>query len=173
MFRRMRDLEGYKVTATDGDLGSVDDFFLEDTSWTVRYLVVNTGGLVAERRVLITTVAFRAVDYSANRFRLALSMQRIKDSPSINLDLPVSRQSEREYYGHFGYPYYWGGDADSDHASSGRPGDPVSNVHLRSASELAGYRIEGADGVIGHVTDLVVDDETWKIEYMVVGTPDW
>ena len=93
MLRSMKELERYKVSATDGDLGSVDNFLVEDTSWAVRYLVMDTGGPLGGRRVLIPQLAFREVDYSARRFRLALSRTKIQESPSINLDLPVFEAS--------------------------------------------------------------------------------
>jgi sporulation protein YlmC with PRC-barrel domain len=186
MLRSIKDLDGYKVTATDGDLGTVNDFLVEDTSWVVRYLVAKTGALMVGRRVLITPTAFHAVDYSGNRFKLSLSMMKIKNSPSVNTDLPVSRQNERDYYSYYGYPYYWGygalGGDGRDHgfdggapepASTGRAGEPASDVHLRSAKEITGYHVEGTDGPIGHVKDLVVDDETWEIKYLVLATTNW
>ena len=108
MLRSLKNLERYKVSATDGDIGSVANFLMDDARWTVRYLVVETGGFFGGRQVLITPIAFREVDYSAERFRLSISMEKVKNSPNINLDLPVSQQHERDYYGYYGYPYYWG-----------------------------------------------------------------
>lgn len=45
--------------------------------------------------------------------------------------------------------------------------------HLRSCKAVIGYRIESADGEIGHVTGLLVDEETWAIRYMIVNTSSW
>jgi len=190
MLRSLKKLERYKVSATDGDLGSVVNFLVEDERWTVRYLVVDTGGIFGGRKVLISPISFRNVDYSAQRFNLALTMDKIKNSPSVDLERPVSRQHERDYYGYYGYPYYWGyggswgmgyypgamatAAVDYDRARAGeRPGEPASDVHLRSAKEVTGYHIEGTDGSIGHIEDFVVDDESWAIRYMVVDTSNW
>lgn len=186
MLRSLKSLERYKVSATDGDIGSVANFLMDDARWTVRYLVVETGGFFDGRQVLITPIAFREVDYSAERFRLTLSMAKVKNSPSINLDLPVSQQHERDYYGYYGYPYYWGygglwgmggypGAMASGmyESSPDRPGEPAADRHLRSAKDVTGYHIEGTDGSIGHVKDFVVDDETWEVRYLVVATTNW
>ncbi len=164
----------------------VVNFLIEDECWTVRYLVVDTGGILGGRQVLVSPISFREVDYSAERFHVALTMDKIKNSPSIDLDRPVSRQHEREYYGYYGYPYYWGcggpwgmGYYPGAMASAGyerageRPGEPSADVHLRSAKEVAGYHIEGTDGSIGHVKDFEVDDENWAIRYLVVETSNW
>jgi hypothetical protein len=43
MLRSLKDLERYVVSATDGDIGSVVNFLLDDERWVVRYLVVETG----------------------------------------------------------------------------------------------------------------------------------
>jgi sporulation protein YlmC with PRC-barrel domain len=186
MLRSLKNLERYKVSAADGDVGSVDDFLVDDARWTVRYLVVGTGSFLDEREVLITPIAFREVDYSASRIRLSISMDKVKNSPSINLDLPVSRQYEKDYYGYYGYPYYWGfgglwgtggypGEMASGtcESSPDRPGEPAADRHLRSAKDVTGYHVEGTDGSIGHVKDFVIDDHTWEVRYLVVDTTNW
>jgi sporulation protein YlmC with PRC-barrel domain len=186
MLRSLKLLEHYKVKATDGDLGSVSNFFIDDERWTVRYLVVDTGGFFGGRNVLISPISFRGVDFSARAFNLALTRDRINNSPSVDLDKPVSRQHERDYYGYYGYPYYWGygglwgadtypgamASAGYDRAGE-RPGEPDADVHLRSAKEITGYHVEGTDGAIGHVKDFMVDDESWAIRYMVIETSNW
>jgi len=186
MLRSLKTIEGYKVSATDGELGSVVNFLIDDERWTVRYLVVDTGGVFGGRKVLISPISFLGVDYSTARFNVALTMDRIKNSPSVDLDQPVSRQHERDYYGYYGYPYYWGygglwgmGYYPSAMASAAyeqapdRPGEPPADVHLRSAKEVTGYHVEGTDGSIGHVKDFEVDEESWAIRYLVIQTSNW
>ena len=185
MLRSLKELERYKVSATDGDIGNVADFLLDDERWTIRYLIVKTGGFFNERRVLISPISFREVDWSAACFHLALTMDKVKNSPSVDTDKPVSRQHERDYYGHFGYPYYWGASgiwgmgnypgaltAGAYYPSADYSEEP-GDVHLRSAQEVRGYHIQGSDESIGHVDDFIVDDLTWAIRYLVVDTHNW
>jgi len=191
MLRSLKDLEHYKVNASDGDVGSVVKFLFDDERWIVRYLVVETGGFLDGRRVLISPISFRQADWATQSFHLALTMEEVKNSPSIDLDKPVSRQHERDYYSYYGYPYYWsysglwgmgaypillaaGGEttdvpAEDSAASSGASGD----VHLRSDEEVRGYNVEGSDEAIGHIEDFIVDDETWEVRYLVVNTRNW
>jgi uncharacterized protein YrrD len=187
MLRSLKDLEGYTVTATDGDIGSVVDFFLDDQRHTVRYLVVQTGGVFSGRRVLISPVFFRDADWSTHRFNVALTVDKVKHSPNVDVDKPVSRQNELEYHRYYGYPYYWG---DSGvwgvgaypnglmtggwtEPSRERSEELSGDTHLRSAREVRGYHIQGRDEAIGHVEDFVVDDLTWQIRYLVVDTSNW
>jgi hypothetical protein len=49
MLRNLQDLDGYMIGATDGNVGHVKDFYLDDIAWVVRYLVVETGDWLASR----------------------------------------------------------------------------------------------------------------------------
>src|SRR2546426_6085569 len=102
------ELKGVTIHATDGDIGGVHDLYFDDGSWTVRYLVVDTGTWLPGRQVLISPFAFQAV-LGASRLKTTLSKQQIENSPSIDTDRPVNRQREIEYALYYGYPYYWSG----------------------------------------------------------------
>ena len=169
MLRSLKDLEHYKVSATDGDVGGVANFLLDDERWTIRYLVVKTGSFLNERRVLISPISFREIDWAAGRFHIALTIDKVKNSPDVDVDRPVSRRHERDYYGYYGWPYYWGAWINPTAADYEAPGDG----HLRSAQAIRGYHIQGSDDSIGHVDDFIVDDETWRIHYLVVDTGNW
>ena len=49
----------------------------------------------------------------------------------------------------------------------------IAGNHLRSAHEIIGYRIEAKDCSFGHVEDFIIDDETWRIQYLVIDTKNW
>jgi hypothetical protein len=185
MLRSLKDFERYTVSATDGDIGVVVNFLLDDERWIVRYLVVEAGGSLLDGRhdVLISPMSFRHSEAASRRFHLALTVDKIKNSPSIDTDKPVSRQHERDYLGYYDYPYYWGGAAPwgtgiypymlAGSASQEAPDEAPGDVHLRSAREIRGYHIQGSDEAIGHLDDLIVDDETWEVRYLVVDTSNW
>lgn len=59
MLRSLKDLERFTVGATDGHIGKVVDFLLDDERWAVRYLVVEPGGFFDGRQVLISPISFR------------------------------------------------------------------------------------------------------------------
>jgi len=194
MLRSTKTMRGYTIDAIDGAIGTVDDLLFDDAQWTIRYLVVNTGGWLTGRLVLISPIAFREVHWEAKRFDIALTRQQIEESPSIAEDQPVSRQMEEEYFRYYGYPFYWSGlglwaagmypsplppttsvrpgyrdTAGQQQSTSNRAGDP----HLRSTRQVTGYAIHARDGEIGHVDDFIVDDATWAIRYVVVATRNW
>ena len=191
MLRNVKDLRGYAIRATDGVIGSVDDFYFDDEDWGVRYLVVDTGGWLSGRRVLISPIALGHAGWMGRQLPVALTRAQVEGSPDIDTKRPVSRQHEADYFEYYGYPYYWGGaglwgmgaypgsltteDRIAEELKShrtqskGRPDD----CHLRSSNAVIGHHIEAKDGEIGHVKDLLVDDHTWAIRYLIVDTSNW
>jgi uncharacterized protein YrrD len=189
----MKDLHGFRIGATDGDIGTVQECYFDDVSHTVRYLVVDTGGWLSERRVLLSPIAFRSMDWEHKRITAALTKAQVEKSPDIDTEKPVSRQHEIVYYGYYGYTPYWAGSylwgAFPYPYSGSGPAMTAADLererrwnwdandwndpHLRSSREVTGYHIQATDGDIGHVEDLLVDDQSWKIRYMIVDTTNW
>ena len=58
--------------------------------------------------MLISPAFFSKTDWSTQRFHVALTRDKIKKSPDVDVDRPVSRQFEHDYYRYYNYPYYWG-----------------------------------------------------------------
>jgi hypothetical protein len=191
MLKSVAHLQGVTIRATDGEIGKVDQFYFEDETWAIRYLVVNTSSWLGGRLVLISPIALAQKGLESKRLDVALTKKQIENSPHIDTHKPVSRQHEAVYMGYYGYPYYWGGpnlwglrsypsglavqrDAVTEaEASEARAGKESADSHLRSTNEVTGYHIEAADGEMGHVKDFIVDDETWAIRYLEVDTRNW
>jgi hypothetical protein len=109
MLRRLNDLEGYPIEATNGAIGQVTDFLFDDESWVVRYLVVQTGEWLSNRSVLISPIAIGQPACSYRTLRVPMTTDQVRNSPDVDTDKPVSRQYELGYFGYYGYyPYYWG-----------------------------------------------------------------
>ncbi|MDP3273568.1 MAG: PRC-barrel domain-containing protein [Deltaproteobacteria bacterium] len=187
MLRSLKEIERYKVSAFDGEIGSVVKFLIDDERWAVRYLVIQTGGplFLDGKQVLISPISFGELDWKTKLFHLSLTTEKVKNSPSIDVEKPVSRQHERQFSSYYGYPRYWGSPgvwglvaypallATSEKSTSATEVDSSTDVHLRSDEEVRGYHVEGTDGSIGHIEDFIVDDETWEIRYLVVNTRNW
>ncbi len=179
MLRNVGDLRGYAIGATDGVIGEVDDLYFGDEDWAVRYLVVDTGSWLFGRRVLISPLAIGHPNWSGRELPVALTKTQVELSPDIDTQKPVSRQHEAAYYGYYEYPRYWGGAGLWDQAppageSTTQTATHISDeCHLRSCRAVIQSRIHATDGEIGHVTDMLVDDDTWAIRYLIVNTSHW
>jgi uncharacterized protein YrrD len=185
---RIERLIGMPVSADDGEIGRISDVLFDDTHWAVRHLVCDSGGWLGGRQVLIAPHAVETIDWTQSQVHLRLSRQRIKDSPGLESGAPVSRQHEADLYGYYGYPYYWGGPllwgASSYPLLSSMSPSPVQarpaglaaandDAHLHSARQVIGYQVKTTTEPVGHLQDLLVDDQTWAVRYLLVDTRNW
>jgi|HubBroStandDraft_1064217.scaffolds.fasta_scaffold00020_44 hypothetical protein len=184
-------LDGYGIEATDGRIGTVSDFLFDDRTWQIRWLVVDTGGWLSGRKVLIQPSAIGRVDHLHQQLPLALTRAQIEESPDILADQPVSSQMEFDLYGHYGWDPAWGGSYFGGNANAialpmssapfiGAPAlddaavlPPAGDPHLQSAEDVAGYHIQASDGAIGHIESFIIDDADWDIRYLIIDTRNW
>jgi uncharacterized protein YrrD len=184
MLTKAYSLISYKLDCLDGKTGRVKDFYFDDQFWKIRYLIVDTGEWLPGRQVLLAPRAISRVNDATELITVALTKKQIEDSPSLADHKPVSRQFEDAYYCHYGWPQYWTGGNPSESSypdSCDESGDGVranqtekgADQHLRSTDEVSRYSIHATDKGIGHVEDFIIDDDTWKIRYLVVNTNNW
>ncbi len=146
MQRNVNNLIGNVMQGTDGEMGKVEDFYFDDQVWIIVYLIVKTGNWFSDREVLISPYSLIKGMYRSGSFPVNLTREQIKNSPDIDIDLPVSRHQAKQ---------------------------PIGDAHLRSTHALTGYQIETSDGQLGQLRDFIIDDETWHIEYLVVELKSW
>lgn len=187
MLRALTQLKNYRLNAVDGSIGRAKDFLFDDRHWTIRYMVADTGTWLPKRKVLISPLSLDEPDWASERLSVNLSRQQIENAPALIRDAPVSRRHELELLRYYAYPMYWGGPAlwgvsatpyeaqARDQAEHGVPSYPVpeGDPHLRSAGAVHGYHLAAKDGEIGHVDEFIVDDQTWRIRYIIADTRKW
>ena len=201
MLRSMKDLEKCTIGATDGAIGKVKDVYFDDDDWAVRYLVVDTGSWLDSRQVLISPISLLKPDWATHTLPVSITQEQVRHSPDIDTDKPVSRQHEQDYLGYYGYPAYWGGVGlwgegvvpyglvpesvgfGGDRAEQEREAEAYAEAkrarhrnddpHLRSCQAVMGYHLHATDGEIGHVTDFLIDDVTWKVIFLIADTNSW
>lgn len=109
MLIKSKTIQNYKLRGIDGDVGNVKDFYFDDRFWTVRYLVANTGNWLNSRQVLISPYFLKDVDHASEVINVDLTKNQIENSPSIDRNMPVTREYEASYHGYYGAPLYWDG----------------------------------------------------------------
>ena len=191
MLKPASGFKGLTIAAIDGDLGSVADLYFDDLSWTVRYLVVDTGSWLPGRQALISPLSVRE---AGDKILVDLTQAQVKDSPPVETDKPVDRQREeaiaRYYDQRYSWdgPYRWGllaypgmppvptapipADGIAEEMAV-RERESLGDPSLRSTRDVTGYYIAARDGDVGHVEDFLIDDRAWAIRYLVVDTRNW
>lgn len=183
-------IEGFNIEASDGVIGSISDLLFDDSTWRVRWLVVDIGNMVTGSSVLLPPSSLGHVNHSGHKYAVPLTMQQIKDSPSVETHHPVSRQMENGLYDYYGWVPYWftgfymggygytGGLMEPpgrgfDQAKAETERDQQGDPGLRSVREVTGYGLHATDGEIGHVANFLIEDGDWSIHYLEVDTRNW
>lgn len=181
MLYKVSPLFGYALDARDGRLGKVKDLYFDDHVWRVRYLVVETGGWLNRRPVLISPAVLERPLTEEQCFPVKLTQQQVRDSPDIGTDLPVSRQMEESMLTYYSWPNYWLTDFEPGltmpAAAAGaalpltEPYASRADPHLRSVRDVTGYKAQALDESetsIGAVSDFILEGDDWTIRYVVL-----
>jgi len=185
MLQHLRGMIGYAIRATDGDLGTFKEIYFDDATWKIRYLIVETGNWLFNRKVLIAPFAVGEPEWTSHTLPVHLSREQVRNSPDIDTERPVYRQHEIDLTYYYKWPVYWD---DMYGTASGASYNPLlvrslvldnsgqkhhDDPHLRSSHEIMGYKIHATDGNIGHVVDFVIDADNWTLSYIIVDTGNW
>jgi len=194
MKRNLNRLIGFAVGATDGEIGKIKEVYFDDATWTIRYFIVETGNWLVGRKVLISPEAALVPNWEEGILPVDLTKEQVKNSPDIDTEQPVSRQQEIALYAHYPWTSYWGAGSlwGGGMGTSGMVGPAYESIeeavekekalvpaenntdpHLRSSRRVTGYQLDETDGQIGEVADFIIDENTWKIEFLVVDTGAW
>ena len=185
MLQTTQALFGTKLAALDGEIGRVKDFYFDDQTWAIRYVVADTGSWLDDRLVLLSPHAFSRLRAEHGVLPVKLRKAQVEGSPSIEAHKPVSRQFEIEYHHYYGWTAYW-----NDGATCGLGGEAVTRPpdlekleverrhrpddrHLQSVLAVTGFHLQARDGIAGRVTGFLVDEKSWLIRELAVETGPW
>jgi len=84
MLHKFSKVRGFHIHAIDGEIGHVDDFLLDETSWALRYLVVDTSNWIGGKQVLVSPQVVAGVDAERERIEISLTRDQIEHSKSID-----------------------------------------------------------------------------------------
>ena len=105
--RSTHDVSGHHVQASDGEIGHVDDFIIDDETWAIRYLIIDTRNWWPGKKVLISPRWIERVSWSESKVFVNLSRATIKQSPEYTEESPLNREYEAELHRHYNRQGYW------------------------------------------------------------------
>ncbi len=105
--RSMRAVERYSIEASDGSIGHVEDFILDDVTWVVRYLIVDTRKWLPGRKVVVPPSDVVHINWQGRLVAVGLSGEQLKSAPVYGANEPIDREYESRLYQYLGRPGYW------------------------------------------------------------------
>ena len=108
--RSTHDVSGHHVEASDGEIGHVEDFLIDDETWVIRYLIVDTKDWLPGKRVLISPKWIERVSWSEKQVVVDLTREAIQQAPEYTDSPPLTRDQEIALHRHYKRPGYWDAD---------------------------------------------------------------
>ncbi len=105
--RSTDEVTGYHIQASDGEIGHVEDFLVDEEAWIIRYMIVDTGNWLPGRKVLVSPRWIEMVTWHEKKVSVDLSQEAIKDSPEYDPRKPLSRAYEETLHKYYDRPIYW------------------------------------------------------------------
>ena len=84
MLHRLSRINGFHMRASDGPLGHVDDFIVDEKTWQVRYLVVDTSNWMGGKWVAVSPTSVTRIEWAEQRLYVSLTQDEIKTSPTLD-----------------------------------------------------------------------------------------
>jgi len=100
-------VSGYEIEATDGEIGHVEDFIIDDETWAIRYLIVSTRNWWPGKKVLISPHWIESVSWSESKVFVNLSREDVKQSPEYTEESLLTRDYETGLHRHYQRAGYW------------------------------------------------------------------
>ena len=105
--RSTRDVEGHHLQATDGEIGHIEDFIIDEETWAIRYLVVATRNWWPGKKVLVSPHWIERVSWDESKVFVALSRETIQAAPEYSSELLLNREYETRLHRHYDRQGYW------------------------------------------------------------------
>ncbi|MDP3334174.1 MAG: PRC-barrel domain-containing protein, partial [Methylococcaceae bacterium] len=105
--RSTHDVSGHHIQAEDGDIGHVDDFIIDDETWTIRYLIINTQNWWPGKKVLVSPQWIERVSWSESTVFVNLTREAIRQSPEYTEESLLTRDYEAGLHRHYDRQGYW------------------------------------------------------------------
>ena len=105
--RSAKEVMGYHIQARDGEVGHIEDFFVDEDDWCIRYMLVDTRNWLPGRKVLVSPEWVEKVVWEEAKVHVDLTREQVKGSPEYDVASEPSRSYEAELHRYYGVPGYW------------------------------------------------------------------
>ena len=105
--RSTYDVTGHHIQAPDGEIGHVEDFIIDDETWAIRYLIIDTRNWWPGKKVLVSPHWIERVSWDESKVFINLPRETIKQSPEYTEESLLTRDYETGLHRHYNRQGYW------------------------------------------------------------------
>jgi uncharacterized protein YrrD len=186
LFHRIRQLRGFHIKDGTREIGNLWGFVIDRHTWTVSHIVVNTGGWFQDQSIIISKQALQKPLLSDKTLPVSLKCDETGTEHINSVDSNSSPFVTKLKIS-IGIPSGWALTRPTPMVAfpvlmarsfyEKVPGlsteDQQDDTHAQSCRDIVGCQIHSMDGMVGTVNDLLLDDDCWKIRYVVLDTGRW
>ncbi len=88
--RSMREVLGYHIAATDGDIGHLEDLIVDVEQWTLPRIVVDTRNVLPGKKVLLQPTDIDRISWGERSVFVGLTTEQVRGSPTFEASAPVN-----------------------------------------------------------------------------------
>lgn len=82
--RSGNEVVGYRIHAADGEFGHVEDFMVDDASWAITGMVVDTRNWLPGKKVVVPPSAIESIDWDEGTVNVRLRRDELKRAPEAS-----------------------------------------------------------------------------------------
>lgn len=144
-------LHGFAVEAEDGEIGHIDDFYLDERTWNIAHVAVDVSSWLKERKVLLSPEVFGSADWRKKHIEAKMTKKLVSESPEVDTLLPDAAEAETQVYRvrHSDLDHLW-------------------SVHSLKEYTLFSENLKN----MGKIQDFLIDTETWTVRFLIIKTND-
>jgi uncharacterized protein YrrD len=170
----------FKIMTTDGKQFSIEDVLFDDRNFEIIFFICSYGGILDTQRVLVSPLSIVEFDILKKTINVNLNSEHLKEGPSPNYKIPVSREYESIFLNYPMHPYFFGMESDAiwtgEQLTAQRKdflekkkvhGDKPNRT--RSINEVESYYFSTADEDKGEISDWIVDTYNWSFIFISAG----
>jgi hypothetical protein len=102
--RSVNEVTGYRLHAADGEIGHIENFMIDDGDWSIHYFIVDTRNWWFGKRVLISPMAVKSIEWFDRHVELDVSREQVKSSPHWDPLEAFTQVYAKRLHKHYGWP---------------------------------------------------------------------
>ncbi|HAZ13847.1 MAG: hypothetical protein A2X86_14370 [Bdellovibrionales bacterium GWA2_49_15] len=183
-------LKASNVCAVDGPIGKIKDFYFDEKNWIIRYMLIDSDGYLNRSNGFISTSSISNIDMGANRIQVNFSSNSIgkKHRSKKEVDQLTGQQKEKQHeiqfsdffkrpssWGLMDYPWVVGPQGVIYENIQGKNEIRLqsSQPNLPSYNQISKYQVHAVNAYLGHIKDILINDETWQFQFLEVAKGAW
>lgn len=98
---------GFKISTNNGDLGTVEDFIVDEADWSIRFMVIDTKGSHGKKKILLAPEWIDWISWRERHVLVNMEKEKIQGCPNFDLSFPLKQEYADILYDRYECKQHW------------------------------------------------------------------